>query len=350
MEMFKFENSLFLYGLLLNVIFYLLYRASIFRKKKAFKAFAGNEMMKHLNPGFSKTKLGLKFLFFAFAFSSLVLAMSNPQFGSKLEKAHRKGVDIMIAIDLSNSMLAEDIQPNRLQRAKQSISKLIERLEGDRIGIVVFGAKAYTQLPITTDYAAAKLFVSTISTDLIPSQGTAIGHAITQASGAFDKNSDKKLRNKAIVIITDGENHEDDAVEIAKECANENITVHTLGMGTEQGAPIPVYKNGIIASYKKDQNGNTVISKLNEQMLQQIASAGNGIFVRANSAETGLNAIFDEINKLDKQEFESKIYTDYESRFQYFVALGFFFLLVEIFIFERKNKLFSSYNIFGTKS
>ena len=202
----------------------------------------------------------------------------------------------MIALDVSNSMLAEDIQPNRLERAKQSISKLIDNLQGDRIGIIVFAGKAYIQLPITTDYSAAKLFLTTINTDIVPVQGTAIGDAIEMAKTSFNEIE----HSKAIVIITDGENHEGDAVENAKEAADEGILVYTIGMGLPDGSPIPVYnKYGNRTGYKKDKQGNTIITKLNENMMQQIAAAGNGIYVRANNTQAGLRKVFDEINSLE---------------------------------------------------
>jgi Ca-activated chloride channel family protein len=220
-------------------------------------------------------------------------------------------------------------------------------LEGDRLGIIVFGGEAYVQLPITTDYSAAKLFLESINTDMIPTQGTAIGTAIDLAIESFGKDEGK---NKAIVIITDGENHEDDAIKAAETAAERGITIHTIGMGSADGSPIPVYKNNIKEGFRKDNEGNTVITKLNEQVLQEIAAAGNGIYVRASNSDAGLNSVLDEIGKLEKKQFESKMYSDYEDRFQWFVASALFLLLIELFLTERKSKIYQRLNLFNDKN
>jgi Ca-activated chloride channel family protein len=257
-------------------------------------------------------------------FRFLIIGIVNPQVGTKLEEVKRKGADLMICLDVSNSMKAEDLQPSRLEKSKQALSKLIDNLEGDRVGIIVFGGQAYVQLPITTDYAAAKMFLASISTDMVPTQGTAIGKAIDLAVESFGKDEGK---NKAIVIITDGENHEDDAIAAAETAVEKGITIHTIGMGSENGAPIPIYKNEVKEGYRKDKDGNTVVTKLNEPMLQQIAGAGSGIYVRATNSDAGLKNVLDAIDKLEKKQFESKMFSDYEDRFQWFVAaaLVFFF-------------------------
>jgi Ca-activated chloride channel family protein len=277
------------------------------------------------------------------AYTMLVFGLANPQIGSKLVEGERKGIDIMVALDVSNSMLAQDIEPNRLERAKQAISKLIDKLGNDRIGMIVFAGNAYVQLPITTDHAAAKMFLSTISTNVVPTQGTAIGEAIELSEKSFDN----ETHSRVIIVITDGENHEDDAVKIAEGAAEKNISVYTIGMGLPQGSPIPeIDKYGRQTGFKKDRDGNTVVTKLNEDMLQQIAAAGNGIYVRANNTQAGLSKVFEEVNKLEKTEFESKIFSDYEDRFQYFIALSILFLLFELLIFERKSKLLSKIELF----
>jgi Ca-activated chloride channel family protein len=252
-----------------------------------------------------------------------------------MEEVKREGVDLMIALDLSNSMLAEDIKPNRLERARQAISRLIDKLDGDRIGLVVFAGDAYVQLPITTDYSAAKLFLSTVNTDIIPSQGTAIGKAISLSMRCFDMENGQ---NKAIIIITDGENHEDDAMEQTKLASEKGVFVHTLGMGLSKGGPIPVYnKYGNNTGYRKDKEGNTIISKLNEQMLQDIASAGKGTYVRANNTQAGLSALFAEINKMEKKEIGSMIFTDYKDRFQLFLSIALFLLIFDLVLLSRKT-------------
>lgn len=255
----------------------------------------------------------------------------------------------MICLDVSNSMLAQDIKPNRLERAKQAINKLIDKLENDKIGLIVFAGRSYTQLPLTPDYGAAKMYLSSVSTEMVPVQGTAIGGAITEAVKSFNIKDRGKSKHRAIIVITDGENHEDDAVEAAKTALDSGVYVHTIGLGLPDGSPIPVYKSGVMSGYKTEADGSTVISKLNEGMLQKIAVAGGGIYVRANNTEVGLNKVFDEINKMDKKEMESKIYAEYESHFQYFIAFALFIIVLEIFIFERKNIWFSKLNLFGEK-
>ena len=344
--MFRFENTEFLYALLLIPAFILLYWLSIRLKKKALQKFGDTETIEQLMPEVSKIRPIWKFIVLMLAYTFLILGIANPQLGSKLVEAKRSGVEIMIALDISNSMKAEDIQPNRLERAKQAISKLVDRLSNDKIGLVVFAGEAFIQLPITTDYASAKMFLSTINTNMIGVQGTAIGNAIEKSIVSFTPESET---NKAIIIITDGENHEDDAVELASQAVEKGIYVHTIGMGLPKGAPIPVEGKYGQRDYKTDNEGNVVVSKLDETMLQQIASTGNGIYIRANNTEVGLNALFDELNKMEKKEFEVENYSDYEDRFQYFIALSVFFLILEFIILNRRNKLFKDVNIFKIK-
>ncbi len=305
-------------------------------KSKAFKSFGEGLVKKGLIPFYSKSRENLKFLLIFLCITSMIIGISNPQIGTKMEEVKREGVDLMIALDLSNSMLAEDIKPNRLERARQAISRLIDKLEGDRIGLIVFAGDAYVQLPITTDYSAAKLFLSTVNTNIVPSQGTAIGKAIDLSIRSFDMENGQ---NKAIIIITDGENHEDDALEQAKLANEKEVFVHTLGMGLSKGGPIPIYnKYGNNAGYRKDKEGNTIISKLNEQMLQEIASAGNGTYVRANNTQAGLSTLFSEINKMEKKEIGTMVFTDYKDRFQLFLSIALLLLFFDLILLSRKNK------------
>ncbi len=241
----------------------------------------------------------------------------------------------MIALDISNSMMAEDIKPNRLINAKRAIYKLIEKLKNDKIGLIVFAGDAYIQLPITTDYDAAKLFLRNIDVGFIPKQGTSIGSAIKLAMRSFSPENDK---NKALIIITDGENHEDNAIEMAEKARESNIFVHTIGMGLPKGAPIPIYNRGQ-KSYKKNKEGTTVISKLNEKMLAQIAGAGEGSYVRANNTKTGLNILFEQINKMNKDEIKVNKADAYENYFMYFIGFALFLLLLDFLILEKRNKL-----------
>jgi Ca-activated chloride channel homolog len=344
MTLLRFEHIDFLYGLFLIPLFIVLFWMMLRWKNRSFLKFGDWEIFGQLIPMYSKSRPVLKFVLLMLAYSSLIIGIANPQVGSKLEEVQREGIDLMIALDVSNSMLSEDIKPNRLERAKQAISNMIDGLSGDRIGIVIFAGKAYLQLPITTDYSAAKLFLSTISTDIVPAQGTAIGDAIEMSMRSFDENE----HSKAIIVITDGENHEGDAVEQAKMAAEKGIDVYTIGMGLPEGAPIPVFnKYGTRTGYKKDRQGNTVITKLNETMLQQIASAGEGIYVTANNSNVGLDKIFDKIEQMEKTEFDSRVFSDYEDRFQYFLVLAVLFLIIELIILERKSKWSNKFKLFG---
>jgi Ca-activated chloride channel homolog len=315
-------------------------------KKKTLAKYGDWNIIKQLMPDYSLGKSVLKYFIIMVVLASLIVAMAGPQSGSRLEKVKRKGIDLMICLDVSNSMLAQDIKPNRLERAKQSIIRLIENLEGDRLGIIVFAGKAYTQLPITTDYAAAKMFISTINPGIVPTQGTAIGEAIEVAVNGFGESK----HNKAIVIITDGEDHEGNVLEQADAAVKKGIAIYTIGMGLPEGTPIPVYTGDIQTGYRKDQDGQTIMSKLDETLLQQIASVGKGMYVRATTTETGLSKIFDDISKIEKSEIEEKQFSDYEDRFQYFVAFGLFFLILDLFIFERKTQWMKRFKPFDFNS
>lgn len=344
--MFQLENKYFLYALSLVPVFIIIIWLYNRWRKKALAAYGDILIIQQLIPDVSKSKRLWKFILFTLAFALVILGIVNPQVGTKLEEVKRKGADLMICLDVSNSMKAEDLQPNRLEKAKQAISKLINKLEGDRIGIIVFGGEAYVQLPITTDYSAAKLFLESINTDMIPTQGTAIGTAIDLAIESFGKDEGK---NKAIVIITDGENHEDDAIKAAEGAAEKGIAIHTIGMGSADGSPIPVYKNNVREGFRKDNEGNTIITKLNEPILQEVAEAGNGIYVRASNSDAGLSSVLDAISKLEKKQFESKMYSDYEDRFQWFIAAAFLLLLIDLFLTERKSKIYQQLNLFNDK-
>ncbi len=338
MEIFRFEHPEYLYGLIIVPAIWILWIVIIRLQKRNWNKFGDIKLVDKLLPRVSYRLKNWKFVLLLLAISSLFISLSNPQIGSKLEKVQRKGIDMIIAVDISNSMLAEDIKPNRLARAKREISKLVDKLEGDRIGIIVFAGKAYTQLPITTDYSAAKMFLSSVSTDFISTQGTSIASAIEMGRTTFKNTTDEdKDRNKAIIIITDGEDHEEGAIEQAKEAAKEGIKVYTIGMGTNKGAPIPVFRNGVRIGYKKDREGHTVISRFNESLLQSVAAEGDGTFVRANNSNAGLKTILKEINKMNKTEIETQTFKDYESRFQIFTAIAILLLILEVLLGERKS-------------
>ena len=341
--MFRFGNSEYLYLLLIIPVLVLLFGVAQYYKKRAMQKFGEMSVLEQLMPFVSRTRPVLKFIFLIIAFTSIVFALADPQFGSKLEKVKRKGAEIIIALDVSNSMLAEDIQPNRLERAKRSISKLIDRMDNDRIGLIVFAGDAYIQVPITSDFSAAKMFLSSINTNIVSKQGTSIGAAIDLAMNSFTPETEM---NKAIIIITDGENHEDNPVKAAELAAKRGIKVHTIGMGSQRGAPIPVNKSYGQTNFLKDNDGNVVISKLDQKTLQQSASAGEGMFIMASNTQAGLNKLFDEINKMEKEEIEEVVYTEFEHRFQYLLGIALFFLLLDSIIPERKSKWSDSFNLF----
>lgn len=344
--MFRFENTYLLYFLALVPLLWLLYLMARTRRKKSIEAFGDDSLVKQLMPEVSKSRPRWKFVFVSLGIIALVLGAANPQIGSKYEEVKREGFELIIALDISNSMMAEDLQPNRLERAKQAISKLIDQLKSDKIGIIVFAGQAYVQLPLTNDYAAAKLFLSTVSPDIVPTQGTAVGSAIDLAIKSFGEKQDK---NRAIIIISDGENHEDDAVAQSTAAIDAGIIVHAIGVGSPEGTPIPLYVNGKKTGFRKDNEGNTVVTKLNETMLQQIAAAGKGVYIRGNNLSSGLRTLLDEINKMEKKQFDSKMFTDYEDRFQYLLASAAFFLLAELLFSERKSRWFGKISLFEKK-
>jgi Ca-activated chloride channel family protein len=343
--MFRFEHDYILFGLILIPILWILFLLARRSKTKAIKAFGELSVIQQLMPNVSKAKSNWKFILVSSGLAFLIIGAAGPQFGSKLEEVKREGIEIIIALDVSNSMMAEDIRPNRLERAKQAISRLVEKLQDDRIGLIVFAGDAYIQIPITSDYISAKMFLETINTNIVPKQGTAIGSAIELGMRSFSPNSDA---SKVLVIITDGENHEDDAVKAAEVAAEKGITVYTIGMGSPNGSPIPVY-TGAGKSFRKDNQGNTVISKLDEETLNKIAIAGNGNYILASNSNVGLNKLFDDLKELETAEFDSKVYTDYEDRFQYLIGLAFLILLIEVLTVERKSKWLSNINLFGDK-
>lgn len=344
--MYRFENIEFLWLVALLPLLLMIYGAMLKWRKKALQQLADNSLIESLIPSRSVSKNRLKIWLWSIAYVLLIIGLANPQIGSKMQEVKREGVDIMIALDLSNSMLAEDLSPNRLERSKRAIHQFIDNLKSDRVGIIVFGGQAYVQLPITTDYAAAKLFLSTISTDVIPTQGTAIGSAIDLAIESFDMES---TTNKTIVVISDGENHEDDAIESANYAAELGINVHTIGVGSPQGAPIPIYKGKQQAGFRKDKEGNTVMTKLNEQMLQEVAMAGNGIYVHASNSQGGLELVMEEIDNMEKVEIGTKVFTDYEDRFQYFIGTALLLLILEQIISNRKSNFLNSKSLFATE-
>lgn len=301
------------------------------RYKKELSKIGDLQLVSKLLPNFSKTRGWIKIIIFSIAILFLSIALARPQIGARLKEVDKRGIEIIIALDVSNSMLAEDYSPNRLERAKLAVSKLVDKLKEDRIGLVVFAGKSFVQLPITSDYISAKVFLNTISTNSIAVQGTALGEAINtsiKALGAETGNS------KAIILITDGENHEDNPEEAAKNAKDLGIIVNTIGIGSLEGKPIPIANGELL----KDKDGNIVVTKLDEETLIKIAESGGGTYVRAGNNEFGLDAVIEKIHTLDKQQFKSLIFEDYNEQFMYFLAIALFFLILELIIGERKIK------------
>lgn len=341
--MFRFEEPTYLYLLLLLPFLAAFYLYSNYRKRKAIRKFGDPVLMAQLMPDVSKYRPDIKFwlLFVSIGLFSMLLA--RPQFGSKLETVKRKGVEVMIALDISNSMLAQDVQPSRLEKAKRLISKLVDEMENDKVGMIVFAGDAFTQLPITSDYISAKMFLESINPSLISKQGTAIGTAINLATRSF---TPQEGVGRAIIVITDGENHEGGAVEAAKEAAEKGIQVNVLGVGVPDGAPIPVEGTN---DFRRDREGNVIVTRLNEAMCQEIAKDGNGIYVRVDNSNSAQKAIEQEINKMAKADVESKVYTEFNEQFQAVAWIILILLLVEMLILDRKNPLFKNVRLFSNK-
>ena len=347
--MFILENPKILYLLLLIIPFSAAFLWNMARRRRKLACFGDYEGVLRQIPGYSGGKPYLKFILSMLAFSLLVFCAANPQMGTTVKKAERKGIDVMVALDISNSMNCNDIQPSRLMRAKQTVIRILDKMESDRIGLVVFAGDAYMQLPLTTDYGAAKLFINNVQTSDLSRQGTAIGSAIDLCVQNFDPKY-ATAHNKAIIVISDGENHEDDAVSAAQNAARQGVMVNTVGMGSPQGAPIPEIRNGQVVAYKKDADGNVVVTKMNREMLQQIAKAGKGFYVEDNNIASGVETVFAKLASLDEVSFESRNISGYETRFQYFLGAALLLLLLEIFIFEKRNRIFNRSHLFGRKS
>ena len=341
--MFRFEEPTYLYLLLLLPFLAAFYIYSNYKRKKAIRSFGDPLLLAQLMPEVSKYRPDIKFwlLFAVIGLFSVLLA--RPQFGSKLETVKRKGVEVIIALDISNSMLAQDIQPSRLEKAKRLVSKLVDELDNDKVGMIVFAGDAFTQLPITSDYISAKIFLESITPSLISKQGTAIGQAISLATRSF---TPQEGVGRAIIVITDGENHEGGAVEAAKVAAEKGIQVNVLGIGLPDGAPIPIEGSN---DFRRDRDGNVIVTRLNEAMCQEIAKDGKGIYVRVDNTNSAQKAINQEINQMAKTDVESKIYTEYNEQFQVIAWLIMLLLIAEILILDRKNPLFKNIHLFSNK-
>lgn len=323
------------------IIGYILYTR---RKRRQLAEFGDPELVSELMPDASKARPVVKFSLLMVALALLIMAAARPQYGQKEKTVKRQGIEVMIALDISNSMMAEDVAPNRLDRAKQMLSKMIDRMVDDKVGLVVFAGEAYTQLPITCDYVSAKMFLGTITPALIPTQGTAIGAALETSIRSFG--SQESDAGRAIILITDGENHEDDAIAAAKHARELGIQVFVVGIGKPEGSPIPIAGTN---NYIKDRSGQVVVSRLNEDMCQQIAQAGNGIYVRCDNTNTAMRALQQELDRIATAELETKVYADYNEQYQSFVLIALLLLVIDFFILERKNHRLAKMDIFNEK-
>jgi Ca-activated chloride channel family protein len=340
---FRFAHQEYLWLLAILPVMMAVYAGFIWLRKRSIRKFGDPVLMKDLMPDASLIRYHSKFILGLLSIGLIIVALAGPQFGSRIREVKRKGIEIMIALDVSNSMLARDIEPSRLERAKQAISRLIDKLQNDRLGMIVFAGDAYIQIPITSDFTAAKMFLSGVSTAMVSRQGTAIGSAIELAMKSF---SSQEGINKAIVIISDGENHEGDAVEKAKEAAEKGISVYTIGIGLPEGVPIPDSDNSYIKEYRRDKSGNIVTTRLNEQMLSEIAQAGNGKYFRATAGNIGLNDLYTVLNRLEKTEMESRTYSEYEEQFPAIVWIVLSLLVLDLLVLERKNKWLKNFTFF----
>ena len=335
----------FLLAALFMLIGYLLYWRY---RKRSLEKLGDSWLLDTLMPDASRSAHHWKFVLLFLGTIFLIIAASGPRVGSKLEEVEQKGREIIIALDVSNSMLAEDIKPSRLERSKQMINRMVDRMSNDKIGLIVFAGDAYTQIPITDDYPSVKMFLSGAGPDMVSKQGTAIGSAIKLAVRSFSSNAEEKspgelIPNQAIVVITDGENHEDDAVGEASKAADKGIKVYAVGLGDPNGVPLPVSPGS--NATRRDKDGQVVVSKLNEKLLVEVAVAGNGAYIAGDR----INSLIDELEQLQRTELKSRVFAEYAERFQYFAGFALFFLMIEFFIRSRKHPLLQRFNLFNTQ-
>lgn len=343
--MFRFANIEMLWWLLTIPVFVVAYVLITRHKRRQLSEFGDPELMAQLMPDASKSRPIVKFALLMGALSLLIIAAARPQYGQQEKTVKRQGIEVMVALDISNSMLAEDVAPNRLDRAKQMLSKMIDNMVDDKVGLVVFAGEAFTQLPITCDYVSAKMFLNTISPKLIPTQGTAIGAALQTAIRSFG--SQESDAGRAIILITDGENHEDDAIAAAKQAHELGIQVFVIGIGKPEGSPIPVPGTN---DYIKDRSGQVVVSRLNEEMCQEIAQAGKGAYVRCDNTNTAMRALQQELDRIATTDLETTVYADYNEQYQSFVLIALLLLVIDFFILMRQNHRLSRMDLFKEKA
>ncbi|MEW6507263.1 MAG: VWA domain-containing protein [Bacteroidota bacterium] len=339
--MIRFANIEFIYALILIPVLIAIFWYTSNKSGKLLEKFAGSKLHHILFPLRSKLKSRIKFGMYAISIALLLIALANPQVGSKIEEVKQIGIDVYILLDVSKSMLAEDIKPSRLEKAKFEISKLIQRLKGDRIGLIVFAGQAYVQIPLTSDYAAANLFLSAVDVNSVPQPGTAIGPALELALKSFRYDDGTK---KALVLITDGEDHEGEIDAAVSDANSKDVAIYAIGLGSPTGVPIPVYNQaGLHVGYKKDKQGNIVITKLDEAALKSITEKGNGNYYRGSNTDDELEAIYNDLSKIEQSEYGSKKITEYVDRFYYFLFPAILILLIDFFVSSNKSKLFTRF-------
>lgn len=345
--MIQLDEKAYFYLLLVIPALVFLYVLHGFWKRRAQRRFAETRLLRRLAPDRSFFKPQLKFLLLLGALALLVVGLVNPKMGTKLETVKREGVDIVFAVDVSKSMLAEDIAPNRLEKAKRLVSEIINELASDRVGIIAYAAQAYPQLPITTDYGAAKMFLQSMNTDMLSSQGTAIGQAIDLAATYFD---DEEQTNRVLFIVSDGEDHSEGGMQEAVEKAtDQGIRIYTIGVGSTKGAPIPIKRNGVLESLKKDSQGEVVITRLNEEVLSDIASEGNGEYIDGSNTADAVAFISETLQQMDKMEFEAKQFAEFKDQFQWFLGGALLLFFLDIFVLERKTGWLRKLDLFNEK-
>ena len=328
--MINFAQAQYLLLLLLVPFFFVIQAVVLKIRKKRIRKFGDEALVSRLMPSYSEGKTWIRLVLFSIGFIFFIIGLSRPQIGARLKEHETRGAEIMIALDVSNSMLAEDYSPNRLERAKLAISRLVDKLRDERIGLIVFAGNSFVQLPITTDYVSAKMFLNSISTESVPVQGTAMGDAINTAMKSFSLQSEK---SRAVIVITDGENHEDDPVTVAQQAAELGVRVFTIGVGSPEGKPIP-FEGELL----KDKNGEIVVTRLDESILKDVADAGNGLYVRAGTSEFGLNPVIDEIKKMEDEKYSSVVFEEYDEQFMNFFAIALVFFVLEMLVGDRKPK------------
>ncbi len=342
MENWKFEYTEAFWVLLIIPVLLLLFILRNYCRKKTYRLLGPEHIRQQLFAASSPGSLIWKNIIILIGLVFLIIAIANPQTGARMDKVKVKGAEVIIALDISNSMKAEDISPSRLEKARQEIIQLLSKIRGDRVGLIIFAGKSFYPVPLTTDYAVIKMYLRGIDTDIISTQGTDIGGALKMAMKSF---SEDKKSDKAIILITDGENHEENAVDIARQAAEAGISVHTIGLGRKEGVPIPTVNRYGKKEFRKDRQGNVVVSRLNEQLLNEIAAAGKGSFVLANNYGIGLDRIYEQLKGMEKTEFKEKMVIDYEDDYQLYLLIALALLVIELMILPRKNKFLARFKL-----